>query len=135
VTAEVGGRNSPFEPTGDEVPEDGGVVVVVGAVVTAVAPAAAVAVDPGPDGAGGSTANWEPVTTVTWAPSVVGPRAVIAAPDTERATAWAAAWAAGVRWAKYTTVSDSLPTGGESPTPTVWNPNAWRDWAVVVAWS
>ena len=48
-------------------------------------------------GGGALTANCEPVTTVTWAPLLVGPRAVdVTAPDSEWATAWAAAWAAGV---------------------------------------
>ena len=33
--------------------------------------------------AGESTANWVPVTTVTWAPSAVGPTAMTTAPERE----------------------------------------------------
>jgi hypothetical protein len=84
-------------------PVDASVVVVVdGATVVAVVEVVAVAaagleapVDAGA-ATGGLTLNCEPVTTVTWAPSVVGPRAVITAPDSEAATASAAAWSAAV---------------------------------------
>jgi hypothetical protein len=69
-------------------PVDGVVVVVVGAVVV-VEPAAA---------GGVSTLNCVPVTTVTSAPSAVGPRAVITDPESDAATAWAAAWSAAVFW-------------------------------------
>ena len=64
---------------------------------------------------GAFTVNWDPVTTVTWAPSTVGPRAVITAPDSDLATSCAAAWSAAVLAEKYTTVSAWTPTGGESP--------------------
>jgi hypothetical protein len=94
LTAEVGGRKSEEELPELPDPELGAVVVVEadGEVVVTL-PAAGAA------GAGGSTANWDPVTTVTSAPSVVGPRAVTTDPESERATAWAAAWSAGVFWA------------------------------------
>jgi hypothetical protein len=65
------------------VDEDG--AVVVGAEVGGVA--------------GASTANWVPVTTVTWAPSAMGPTAMTTAPEREWATAWAAASSVGVIWA------------------------------------
>jgi hypothetical protein len=79
VTAAVGAWNAPLDA--DEDSEDDAVVVVTAGTVEAVEPEAGAA------DAGGSTANWEPVTTVTSAPSVVGPRAVTTAPDRERATA------------------------------------------------
>ena len=44
---------------------------------------------------GGVHANWVPVTTVTWAPSVVGPEGGDHRAGQRRATAWAAAWSAG----------------------------------------
>ena len=129
---------------------DGSVVVVVPAAgVVAVGPATEeevveapdvpvveddAPVAPDPATAGGLTVNWDPVTTVTWAPSVVGPRAVTTAPVNESATAWAAASSAAVFWAKYTTVSESVPTDGVSPTPTMWKPRAWSEPAVVEAW-
>lgn len=48
---------------------------------------------------GGFTVNWVPVTTVTWAPPTVGPKAVMTAPESDLATAWAAAWSTGFLWA------------------------------------
>ena len=90
MTAGVGAWNAPFDGAGVLVVDDTGEeaeAVVVGEVV----PGAA---------AGAFTLNWVPVTTVTWAPSVGGPSAVITAPDIDRATAWAAAMSTGVFWAK-----------------------------------
>src|ERR1035441_2595479 len=76
------------------------VVVEVVADGTALVPGAAAAGEVvGDAAAGGLTANCDPAATVTWAPSVVGPRAVMTAPDSDRATAWAAASSAGVFWA------------------------------------
>ena len=72
------------------------VVVVVDGAVVAVAAVVGVAAAAG----GGLTVNCEPVTTVTWAPSTVGPRAVMTAPERDLATASAAAWSAAVLLAK-----------------------------------
>lgn len=88
----MGGRKGP------EVAVPDAVVVVVAAGTVVVEPVPAV--EPGGlaaagVAAGGFTLNWVPVTTVTWAPSLVGPRAVMTEPDRDRATAWAAAWSAG----------------------------------------
>jgi hypothetical protein len=77
VTAAVGDWNAELEE--DEEPV---VVVEVVADGTALVPGAAAAGEVvGDAAAGGLTANCDPVTTVTWAPSVVGPRAVMTAPD------------------------------------------------------
>jgi hypothetical protein len=75
------------------------VVVVVDGAVVVVAPFPTVVGLA--EAAGGFTANWVPVTTVTWDPLVtwVGSRAMITAPEMEVATNWAAASAAGVAWA------------------------------------
>lgn len=76
MTAEVVAWNG----ADDDVDEDDEVaaddVVVVAPVVGVVAATG-----------GALTVNCVPVTTVTWAPSVVGPRAVMTDPDIEWATA------------------------------------------------
>jgi len=93
VTAGVGAWNAPFDGAVVAVEVDGAVEVddATGDAVVAVP------VD-GDDG-GGFTVNWVPVTTVTWAPSTVGPRAMITAPESEWATVWAAAMSVAVLWA------------------------------------
>jgi len=92
VTAAVGGRNAPAP----EVPDAVVVVVGEGAVVVETVPLTAVVGLPVAGAAGGGlTLNCVPVTTVTSAPSLVGPRAVMTEPERELATAWAAAWSAG----------------------------------------
>lgn len=89
VTAGVGAWKAPVdcalpvEVEVDDDPDEAGAGVVV---VT--------------DATGELTENCVPVTTVTWAPPVVGPSAVMTAPDNDLATAWAAACSVRVLWAK-----------------------------------
>lgn len=109
-TDAVGALNAPLASVVVDVDvDDGGVVVVevdrwpvlvvVGKVVV------------------GLTENSVPVVTVTCAPSVVGPYAMITAPDIESATAWAAASSDAVlrRPAPRTTPcpKDRIPPAGD----------------------
>ncbi len=91
----VTGWNAPLEA--GEAGAAGAVVAgVVAPGAVAVAPGAVAGAEAGVEEAGAATVNWVPVTTVTSAPSVVGPRAVMTEPVIDPATASAAAWSAAV---------------------------------------
>ena len=110
-SGELGAAKAPLPPVEPLVVPLAVVAAVGGAVVVVVAvdPAfpfpfalafglAAVVVVVGA-GALAFTEKSVPVVTVTWAPSVVGPLAMMTAPESDRATSSAAASSAGVFWA------------------------------------
>ena len=81
--------------------------------------------------AGGLIANWVPVTTVTWAPFVVGACMRVTAPVMECATASAAPMVAGEAYS--TRVSSCVASTGVLPVPAPRNPRATNELRVVAA--